>query len=255
MKIGFLVKQPEEPWFQNEWTFAQQCADKNGFELIKIGVPDGEKALSAIDNLAAQGAQGFVICTPNVRIGPAIVAKARQQKGSIFWGDETGLRSDDVRGRSYAPRGRTPMVRPSHKRANLGVISAVTNQGKLRWMVLHKAITAPVLIRFLERLIRDAESKVFLILDRLRVHRSGPVWDWLAQHISQIEVFYLPAYSPELNPDEGINGDLKQAVPRKPPARSRPDLQRNAISHMRRLSKSPKRIRSLFQNPAFRYAA
>jgi len=72
---------------------------------------------------------------------------------------------------------------------------------------------------------------------------------------SQIEVFYLPAYSPELNPDEGINGDLKQAVPRKPPARSRPDLQRNVISHMRRLSKSPKRIRSLFQNPAFRYAA
>jgi len=186
---------------------------------------------------------------------PAIVAKARQQKGTIFWGDETGLRSDDVRGRSYAPRGRTPVVRPCHKRTNLGVISAVTNQGKLRWMVLHKAISAPVLIRFLGRLIGDADCKVFLILDRLRVHRSQAVRDWLAQHTSQIEVFYLPAYSPELNPDEGINGDLKQAVPRKPPVRSRPELQRNGLNHMRRLSKSPKRIRSLFQNPAFRYAA
>jgi hypothetical protein len=81
------------------------------------------------------------------------------------------------------------------------------------------------------------------------------VRDWLAQHISQIEVSYLPAYSPELNPNEGINGDLKQAVPRKPPACSRPELLRNVINHMHKLSKSPKRIRSLFQHPTFRYAA
>jgi L-arabinose transport system substrate-binding protein len=75
-KIGFLVKQPEEPWFQLEWKFAQQAADKDGFELIKIGTPDGKKTLSAIDNLSAQGAQGFVICTPDVHLGPAIRAKA-----------------------------------------------------------------------------------------------------------------------------------------------------------------------------------
>jgi transposase len=186
---------------------------------------------------------------------PAIVAKARQQKGRIFWGDETGVRSDDVRGRSYSPRGKRPVVRPSHRRANIGVISAVTNKGELRWMVLHKAITAPVLISFLGRLIRDADCKVFLILDRLRVHRSRTVLDWLAQHTSQIEVFHLPAYSPELNPDEGINGDLKQSVPSKPIVRSRPELQRNVISHMRRLSKSPERIRNLFRHPTFRYAA
>ena len=78
IKIGFLVKQPEEPWFQTEWKFAQQAADENGFELIKIGATDGEKVLAAIDNLAAQGAQGFVICTPDVRLGPAISAKADQ---------------------------------------------------------------------------------------------------------------------------------------------------------------------------------
>ena len=122
-------------------------------------------------------------------------------------------------------------------------------------MVLHGAITAPVLIVFLQRLIRDAGCKVFLILDRLRVHRARIVMDWLAGHTAQIEVFYLPAYSPELNPDEGINGDLKQAATRKPPARSTLELKRNVISHMRKLSKSPRRIRSLFRHPTFRYAA
>jgi len=76
VKIGFLVKQPEEPWFQNEWKFAQQAADALGFELITIGTPDGDKVLAAIDTLAAQGAQGFIICTPDVKLGPAIVAKA-----------------------------------------------------------------------------------------------------------------------------------------------------------------------------------
>jgi L-arabinose transport system substrate-binding protein len=76
IKLGFLVKQPEEPWFQLEWKFADQAAKEFGFELIKIGTPDGDKVLSAIDNLAAGGAQGFVICTPDARLGPAIVAKA-----------------------------------------------------------------------------------------------------------------------------------------------------------------------------------
>jgi L-arabinose transport system substrate-binding protein len=83
IKVGFLVKQPEEPWFQTEWKFAQKAADENGFDLIKIGTPDGEKVLAALDNLAAQGAKGFVICTPDVRLGPAIAAKA-QQTGMKF---------------------------------------------------------------------------------------------------------------------------------------------------------------------------
>ena len=76
IKIGFLVKQPEEPWFQLEWKFADQAAKELGFTLVKIGATDGEKVLSAIDNLAAGGAQGFIICTPDTRLGPGIVAKA-----------------------------------------------------------------------------------------------------------------------------------------------------------------------------------
>jgi transposase len=186
---------------------------------------------------------------------PAIVARARQAHGVIFWGDETGLRSDDVRGRSYAPRGRTPVVRVCHRRAGLSLISAVANKGELRWMVVDGAVNAPALIRFLERLIRDARRKVFLILDRLRVHRARLTRDWLAEHCAEIEVHYLPSYSPELNPDEGVNADLKQAVPRKAPARSKQQLKRAAIGHMRSLAKRPQRIRSMFRHPQFRYAA
>ena len=78
IKLGFLVKQPEEPWFQYEWKGADKAAAQYGFEVVKLGVPDGEKVIAAIDNLAAQGAKGFVICTPDVRLGPAIVRKARQ---------------------------------------------------------------------------------------------------------------------------------------------------------------------------------
>lgn len=91
IKIGFLVKQPEEPWFQNEWKFAQKCADKYGFDLVKIGAKDGEKVLSAIDNLGAQGAQGFVICTPDVRLGPAIMAKAKSQNLKVLAVDDQFL--------------------------------------------------------------------------------------------------------------------------------------------------------------------
>lgn len=76
IKIGFIVKQPEEPWFQDEWKFADQAAAEKGFTLVKIGAEDGEKVMSAIDNLSAQGAQGFIVCTPDVKLGPGIVAKA-----------------------------------------------------------------------------------------------------------------------------------------------------------------------------------
>lgn len=94
IKIGYLIKQPEEPWFQTEWRFAQKAADENGFDLIKIGTPDGEKVLAALDNLAAQGAKGFVICTPDVRLGPAIVAKAQQADMKVVTVDDQFVGAD-----------------------------------------------------------------------------------------------------------------------------------------------------------------
>jgi transposase len=186
---------------------------------------------------------------------PEIVRRAKQARGIVVWGDETGLRADDVRGRSYAPRGRTPVVRVCQTRIKLSLITAVTNKGALRWMIVDGAVNGPTFIRFLQRLIRDPRGKVFLIVDRLKAHRAWLVRDWLEAHRSEIELHYLPSYSPELNPDEGVNADLKQALPRREPARSKEQLRRAADRHMRSLSRRPQRIRAIFRHPQFRYAA
>lgn len=94
VKIGFVVKQPEEPWFQLEWRFADEAAADHGFELVKIGAADGEKTLAAIDNLAAAGAKGFVICTPDVRLGPAIVAAASRNNLKFMSVDDQLIGAD-----------------------------------------------------------------------------------------------------------------------------------------------------------------
>ena len=118
-----------------------------------------------------------------------------------------------------------------------------------------KTMRAASIIRFLERLIRDARRKIFPILDRLKAHRARLTRDWLAEHRADIEVHYLPPYSPESNPDEGVHADLEQAVPRRAPARSEQQLKRASIGHMRSLSRRPQRIRSIFRHRQFRYAA
>ena len=186
---------------------------------------------------------------------PKIAARAKTEGAEIHWGDETGLRSDDVRGRGYAPKGRTPVVRVNNQREGLSIISTVTNQGKVRWKVFDGAMNADILIDFFKRLIKDAKRKVYLILDNLKVHHARRVKDWLADHEEQIEVFYLPSYSPELNPDECLNADLKDGVTRRAPARSKAQLKKAAISHLRKLQKSPGRVRKYFEHKPVRYAA
>lgn len=94
VKIGFIVKQPEEPWFQDEWKFAGQAAKEKGFTVVKIGAEDGEKVQSAIDNLGAQGAQGFIICTPDVKLGPGIVAKAEANQLKLMTVDDRLVSAD-----------------------------------------------------------------------------------------------------------------------------------------------------------------
>lgn len=186
---------------------------------------------------------------------PAIAQRAKAEGAEIHWGDETGLRSDDVRGRSYAPKGQTPVVQVCSNRESLSLISSVTNQGKVRWMVFGGALNAKILIRFFKRLIQSAHRKVFLILDNLRVHHAKLVREWLAKQEEHLEVFYLPSYSPELNPDECLNADLKQAVTAKAPSRSKGQLKKVTVAHLRKLSKSPERIKSYFRHQPVRYAA
>jgi transposase len=131
---------------------------------------------------------------------PDIQHKAKQQDGEIHWGDQTGLCNDSYHGRSYAPCGKTPAIRLSAKCQRINLISTVTNQGKVRFMIYNDRMNADTLIKFLERLIKDADRKIFLIIDNLRVHHSYKARDWLQAHTDQIEIFFLPSYSPELNP-------------------------------------------------------
>ena len=187
---------------------------------------------------------------------PEIEQRAKAEGAEIHWGDETALVNTDVRGRSYAPAGKTPVAYAvGGTRQKLSMIATVTNQGKTRWMIIHDAFNAERLIEFLGALIKDTKRKVFLILDNLRVHHSKLVKAWVAERADQIELFYLPSYSPELNPEERLNADLKHHIGSKVPARTKARLKAAATEHMERLEKSPERVRSYFQDPRVKYAA
>jgi transposase len=187
---------------------------------------------------------------------PAIAAQAKAEGGEIHWGDETALSNTDVRGRGYAPAGKTPVsYAPGGRREKLSMIATVTNQGKARWMVVDDNFNADKLIEFLTALIKDSDKKVFLILDNLRVHHAKTVKAWLLGHKDKIEVFYLPSYSPELNPEERLNADLKQAIGKKVPVRTKAKLRAATEQHMTNLAQNPERIRRFFQDQWVKYAA
>jgi len=98
IKIGFLVKQPEEPWFQYEWRGADKAGAQDGFETIKLGVADGEKVMAAIDNIAVAGAKGFVICTPEVQLGPTIMSRAKQKGLKVITVDDQFVSGGKIMG-------------------------------------------------------------------------------------------------------------------------------------------------------------
>jgi hypothetical protein len=140
---------------------------------------------------------------------PALRKRAKAEGGAIYWGDEMGLRSDHVAGRSWSLKGKTPVVDATGKRFGCNMISAITNQGQLNFMVFQGRFTTSVFLKFLQRLIRQVDRKVFLIVDGHPVHRARKVRDWVQAHAEEIEIFYLPGYSPHLNPDEILNQDIK----------------------------------------------
>jgi transposase len=185
---------------------------------------------------------------------PKIAQAAKKEKAEIYWGDETGVQNGANRVRGYGPKGVTPVLRITAKKAHISMISAITNEGKVRFMVYREAMSQAKLITFMGRLIRDAGRKVYLILDNLNVHHGKIVTGWLEVHKEQITVFYLPSYSPELNPDEYLNGDLKGSVHSGTHAGTEADLKHKTQSFMRRLVRRPHRVRSYFHHPMVAYA-
>lgn len=187
---------------------------------------------------------------------PQIAMRAKLENAEIHWTDETSVVNTDVRGRSFAPRGRTPTTLSVWgSREHFSMISSVNNQGKCFWMVIDGAFNAERFIEFLEKLVGDIPRKVFLIMDNLRVHHCKPVKEWFEGNKERIEGFHLPSYSPELNPDERLNADLKHAIATSVPERTRKGLRRKTEDHMSMIASSPGRVISYFGDQHVRYAA
>jgi transposase len=191
---------------------------------------------------------------------PQIAKRAKTEGAEIHWGDETAIVNTDVRGRSYAPKGQTPVTYTvGGTRHKLSMIATVSNRGKAHWMMIDEAFNSEKLIEFLELLIYDAgkkgTKKLFLILDNLRVHHSKPVKAWAEKNKNKIELFYLPSYSPELNPEERLNADLKQVLRSKVPARTKDKLKQTTMEHMNMISQNPQRVKAYFGDKYVAYAA
>ena len=186
---------------------------------------------------------------------PHIKAQAKAENAEIRWGDETAVKPEAHTRRSFAPRGKTPVVRQPARRFHSSLISALNNQGKMQWMALKEALNADLLIRFLKQLIKHRKRKIILIVDNLRVHHAKLVKGWLEEHKERIEVFYLPAYSPELNPDEYLNNDLKQTIASDGVAITQGELDAQVSVSLFMLSIRPHRISSFFRHPKAKYAA
>jgi transposase len=186
---------------------------------------------------------------------PAIEAQAEREGADILWADEVGVAADQHPGSGYARAGERATMEVPRPHLRVNQISAISNEGAVRFMTYPGALNAAVFLTFLARLIAEASRKVLLIVDRLRAHKTPEVDAWVEAHRDRIEVFYLPAYSPELNPVEYLNNDLKGTVNEAGLPPDRPTLQGRLLEFMRRLVRVPEHVISYFLHPWAQYAA
>ena len=184
---------------------------------------------------------------------PAISKRAVAENAEIYWGDETGISNQEYYQRGFSPKGVTPVMHVESKQERINMISAITGRGSLRFMLYDGTMDQKLLINFMKRLTQDVDRKVFLILDNLRVHHGKAVAAWLEKNKDRIEVFFIPPYSPELNPDEYLNHVLKKDVHKGTRPRTKKDLHHKAESFLRKLQHNRERIKKLFHHPRLQY--
>ena len=187
---------------------------------------------------------------------PAICAQAKREGGVVLWLDEMGIRSDAAAGRSWAPVGQTPVIKRTGKRFGVNMLSAISNAGRLRFRLFTGSFNGPVFIDFLGRLLRDCGGrKVHLILDGHPVHHAKLVSAWVGRHAERIELHFLPGYSPELNPVELLNHDVKANAAGRRRPRSASELRDELHGYLRRRQRQPQVLVRFFNHPTTRYAA
>jgi len=188
---------------------------------------------------------------------PKIRSLARKEKAQIFFGDEAGVRSDHHAGTTWAVQGKTPIVSSTGARFGLNMISAVSAQGEFRFMVIRGRVGAARFIEFIKRLIHGSDRKLFLIVDGHPSHKARKVTNFIESEPikKRFRLFFLPPYSPELNPDERVWNDLKNGAIGKQAITDQKHLHRAVVSHLRFIQKSPDRVRSYFEGATTKYAA
>jgi len=183
---------------------------------------------------------------------PAIAAEAKRVGASILFADEASIRSDYHAGTTWAPIGQTPVVEATGRRFSLNMLSAVSATGQFRFMVHEGSATAKVFLEFLKRLMHDARRPVFLIVDGHQIHKAKLIKDYVAAQDGRLKLFFLPPYSPHLNPDQQVWGNVKARVAKRT-VTSKEDLKAKVISALRRLQKLPTLIQGFFRHPHCRY--
>jgi len=185
---------------------------------------------------------------------PQLAARAKAEKAEIWWADETAAKPECHFRRSFSPKGKTPVIKQSAKRFHSSIISALNNQGKLEWMALKDAMNSETFLTFLKQMIKYRKRKIILIVDNLKVHHSHIVQDWVEANKERIELVFLPAYSPQINPDEYLNNGLKQGLASNQPARDKVQLDAMVEVFMLMLSAVKDHVIAFFRHPEVAYA-
>ena len=184
---------------------------------------------------------------------PKIAGKAKAENAEIYWADETGINNQEYYVRGFSTKGRTPVIPTFPKIEKINMISAISSSGKCRFMCYRENMTQQRFIDFMRRLVKDSDRKVLLIVDNLRGHHGKIVMKWLDNHTKDIEIFYTSPYSPEINPDEYLNHNLKMDVHSGVLPRTEKDLHRKTYSFMRRLQKKPSKVQNIFKHKNLSY--
>lgn len=186
---------------------------------------------------------------------PAIAKRAKKENAVIYFGDETGMRSDHQAGRSYAPAGETPVIKKTGQRFSLNMISAISNQGHLQFMILDGRFNGEVFKTFLQQMIKYSRRKIYFVTDGHPAHKTKMLNEWLEQNKDRIEVFFLPPYSPELNPQEYVNQDVKTNIIGKKRPINKIQMRANVEEFMNGRKNDKKQVQKYFHVSHVKYAA
>lgn len=186
---------------------------------------------------------------------PEIQNQANQEDAIIMWGDETGMRSDHQAGKSYSKRGKTPVIRRTGQRFSINMISAINNRGKLSFCIIEGRVNAEIFLNFLKQLIKGSQRKIILIVDGHPMHKAILVKSWVEKNKEKIELKFLPPYSPELNPDEYLNQDIKTNMLGKSRPKDKQELIKLATDFMQERKRNKKKVAKYFHANKVKYAA